>query len=153
MLDRGDLFDAQPYRRIGRKVAGPVQHVRRRPDGFASDDDQPAVQRVRVDPDLVQALVDLEGDRLAVVLECGPARRTRALLKAGAAVNERAVRVVLERLLGVDPARDRDRARRFVCETSPVGYPREYKGAGDLTARVADRLRILEIEGVGEAAA
>ena len=54
--------------------------VRRRPDSLATDDDQPAAQRVGVDPDLVEALADLEGDRLAVVLECGPARRTRALL-------------------------------------------------------------------------
>ena len=111
VLDRGDLFDPQPHRRVGREVAGPVLHVRRRPDGFAADDDQPAVQRVGVDPDLVQALADLEGDRLAVVLECGPARRTRALLEAGAPVDERTMRVVLEWLLGVDPAVDRDVAR------------------------------------------
>lgn len=31
------------------------------------------------------------------------------------------------------------------CETSPIGYPREYARAGDLSARVADRVRVVEV--------
>lgn len=38
-----------------------------------------------------------------------------------------------------------DGGRTLVAETSPIGYPREYRHAGDIAARVAARLRVIEL--------
>ncbi len=35
--------------------------------------------------------------------------------------------------------------RTLVAETSPIGYPREYRRDGDLARRVADRVRVVEV--------
>ena len=72
--------------------------------------------RVRVvDDDPLEAVADLESDALAPVLEGDPAA-IATHLEPGPPEDERAVRVVLELVLGVDPAADPDVARRAAGE-------------------------------------
>ena len=112
VLDRRDLLDPQPDRRLrprpGRDAVGDVGG---RADRFARDDDEPDVERRVVDGDRVEALADLERHALPVVLERHPAA-VAPELEAGPPEDERAMGVVLELVLGVDPAADLDVARR-----------------------------------------
>ena len=76
MLDRRDLLDDRPDRRRragGRR--GAVAEVAGDAVRLARHDDEAVVERVAVDADRVEALVDLERDGLARVLERRPARR------------------------------------------------------------------------------
>ena len=84
---------------------------RRGADRFARHHDEPDIEGGIVDDDPVQAVADLERDAPAVVLEVDPAI-VPADLEARPAKDERPVRVVLELVLGVDPAADPDVAWR-----------------------------------------
>ena len=112
MLDRGDLVDPETDRgRRGGPGRDAVGDVGGRPDRLARHDDEPRVEGAVVDGDAVEALADLEIDALPVVLEGDPAS-VGPQLEARPAEDEGAMRVVLEFLLGVDPAADPDVARR-----------------------------------------
>ena len=112
VLDRRDLLDpeADRCRRIG-PGRDAVGDVGRRADRFAGHDDQPRVERGVIDGDPVETFAHLEVDALAPVLERDPAP-VGPQLQARPAKDERTVGVVLELLLGVDPAADPDVAGR-----------------------------------------
>ena len=89
--------------------------------------DQAGVERCVVDRDGVEPLADLEVDPLAAVLERHPAA-IGPQLETGPAEDERAMGVVLELVLGVDPAADPDVAsgpgRRARAPRAIVTAPR-----------------------------
>ena len=94
-------------RRAGRDAVGDVGGGA---DRFARHDHEPGVERRVVDGDPVEAVADLEADTLAAVLEGDPAA-VAPHLETRPAEDERPMRVVLEVVLGVDPAADPDVAR------------------------------------------
>ena len=79
-------------------------------DGFARDDDEPDVERGVVDGDRVEALADLER-RPAPGRPRTTTHPSRPDLQTGPPEDERAVGVVLELVLGIDPSADLDVAR------------------------------------------
>ena len=112
VLDRGDVLHAEPDRcHRGGPGRDPVGDVGRGPDGFAWHDDQPGIEVGVVDADRVEPFVDLERYGFAPIVERAPARSI-AELEPGPAEDERAVGVVLEVGLGIDPAGQPDVARR-----------------------------------------
>ena len=124
MVDRREQLDPQARGRLRRRAGrDAIREVRRRPHRLALHHHEAAVERTAVHGDPVHPLADLERDHLALVLECLPAAAA-AELQPGAAKHERPVGVVLERLLGVDPAEHPD---------VPIG------AAGRELARLGDR--------------
>ena len=134
MLDGRHLLDPQadracrapcrPGTRSGTSAAGP--------DRLPRDDDEAVVEIASWSMAMrVEALADLEGDGLAcssTVRQPLPCARPGS----GPAQDERAVRVVLELVLGVDPAADPDVARR------PGGQRRSASATG-MTGVAASR--------------
>ena len=96
--------------------------VRGPSDRLARHDDQPGIERVDVDRDRVEALVDRERHGLAVVLE-RPPRPSGPGLEPDPAEDERPVIGVLELVLGVDPAGDPD-VRPVAARGDLVAPPR-----------------------------
>ena len=126
VLDRRQLLDPQAQRDIRRRAGrDAVGRVGRRPDGLARDDDEPVRDRVVVDGDPVETLAHLEVHGLSLLVDRRPAA-TVGELDADPSQHEGAVRVVLELLLGIDPAADRDEPRRSggqlgACATGTTG--------------------------------
>ena len=122
MLDRRDLLDAEPD---GGLRSGPgrnsIGDVRGGPDRFARHDDEPGVELRVVDDDRLEAVADLESDALAPVLERDPAG-VAMQLETGPPEDERAVRVVLELVLGVDTAAHPDVSRGAVRERESLAH-------------------------------
>ena len=108
VLDRRDLIDPKADRG-GRGGArrDAIGDIRGRPDRFTRDDDQPGIEDAVVDGDRVEAFPDLEVDALAAVLERHP-RAVGPELESCAAEDQWPMRLVLELVIGVDPATDPD---------------------------------------------
>ena len=121
VLDRRDLLDPEADRGVGwRAGRDAVGDVGGGADRFAGHDHEPGVEGRVVDGDPVEAVADLELDALAAVLERDPAP-IATHLEPGPAEDERPVRVVLELVLGVDPAADPDVAGRAAREAARLG--------------------------------
>ena len=99
-------------------------------------DDEAVIERAGVDGDAVQALADLERDDLAMLIDRAPPVAV-ADLHAGAAQDERAMRVVLELVLRVDPTADPDVARRPASQPSSFADRDERGGREQTTDPVA----------------
>ena len=80
-----------------------------------------------VDGDRVDTLAELEVDCSRVLVDGHP-RRAASQLDPGSSKDERAVRIVLELVLGVDPPADRDVARRTGGELPGLGHADRRRG-------------------------
>jgi hypothetical protein len=110
MLDGRDLFDPEPcgrgrwqLRRERGSVRTLCDDVRGRPDGLAGNDHEACVEGIGIDRDRVRSVVDLEGDRLAAVVDGLPSP-AGPNLESRSAEDERLMGLALEFGLGIDPA-------------------------------------------------
>jgi hypothetical protein len=111
VLDVGDELDHDPRRQGVIDVVGcPLAEVADHADRLAGYDDQPRIEGIGVDGDGVEALADLERDRLPDLVEVTPIAALPGL-QPGPPEDEGAVIDVLEVGLAVEAARDADECR------------------------------------------
>ena len=131
MLDGRHLVDAGTDRRVGcDAVRRAIRHVGSPADRFARNHDQAGVEGVDVDTDRVEALVHDKRHGPAMILERSPGS-AGSHLEANPPKHERSVGVVLEFVVGIDPAGDPDVGRSALGRNGVCLGDRDLRRGGE----------------------